>query len=96
MGLRAWPTGILVPLLVMGLAYGAVWAAGVAEFAMPDPLVVTAVGLGVPAWLLAPVAMVIVPLTEQDKNVQPLIHPSLSSGSRPNVAEKRSSAMRCV
>lgn len=36
LGLRAWPAALLVPLLVMGLAYGVVWGAGLATFGTPE------------------------------------------------------------
>jgi membrane protease YdiL (CAAX protease family) len=62
LGLRAWPVAMLGPLLVLGLAYGVVWSTGIARFAVPDRLIDGAAGLGVPVWLLAPVATVIVPI----------------------------------
>ncbi len=62
LGLRAWPVAILGPLLVLGVAYGAVWAAGLAEFAVPDALVDQSAGLGVPVWLWVPFAMIVGPI----------------------------------
>ena len=38
LGLRAWPVAILGPLAVLGVAYGVVWATGLAEFAVPEAL----------------------------------------------------------
>ncbi len=61
LGLRAWPVAILGPLLVLGVAYGVVWAAGLAEFAVPDLLVDQSASLGVPEWVWMPVAMIIGP-----------------------------------
>ena len=46
MGVRAWPAALLVPLLVMGFAYGVVWSTGVASFAVPEKTF----GMDLPLW----------------------------------------------
>ncbi len=61
-GLRTWPVAVLVPLLVLGVAYGLVWATGLAEFAVPDALAEQGAGLGVPVWLWVPFAMIVGPM----------------------------------
>jgi len=62
LGLRAWPVAILGPLLVLGVAYGVIWATGVANFAVPEQPMEQSASLGVPVWLLMPVAAVILPI----------------------------------
>ncbi len=62
LGLRAWPVAILGPLLVLGVAYGAVWGTGLADFTVPDGLVDQSASLGVPLWAWMPVAMIIGPM----------------------------------
>src|SRR5215212_5646023 len=34
-GVRAWGLALLVPFLILGFSYGALWLSGVATFAMP-------------------------------------------------------------
>jgi membrane protease YdiL (CAAX protease family) len=62
LGLRAWPVAILVPLAVLGVAYGVVWATGLANFAMPEALVEQGAGVGVPLWLWVPIATIVGPM----------------------------------
>ncbi len=47
-GLGAWPAAVLVPLLVMGAAYGVVWATGIAPFSVPE----RPFGVEMPLWLV--------------------------------------------
>jgi len=62
LGLRAWPVAILGPLLVLGIAYGVVWATGLAEFSVPEALADQGARLGVPLWLWVPIATIVGPL----------------------------------
>lgn len=50
LGLRSWGLAIGIPTLVMGIAFGIVWATGVATFVAPDPN--NFLGLGLPFWLI--------------------------------------------
>jgi membrane protease YdiL (CAAX protease family) len=61
-GLRAWPVAILVPLAVLGVAYGVVWAIGLAEVAVPEALAEQGAGVGVPLWLWVPIATILGPM----------------------------------
>src|SRR5439155_1384764 len=38
LGIKAWPLAVLVPLAVIGIAYGVVWSIGVAGFSPPAGL----------------------------------------------------------
>ena len=38
LGVKAWPLAVLAPLAVLGVAYGIVWASGVATFTPPAGL----------------------------------------------------------
>ena len=62
LGLRAWPVAILGPLLVLGVAYGVVWATGLARFAVPEALAEQGAGVGMPLWLWVPFALIVGPL----------------------------------
>ena len=62
LGLRAWPVAILGPLAVLGVAYGVVWATGLAEFAVPEALAEQGAGVGVPLWLWVPIATIVGPM----------------------------------
>jgi membrane protease YdiL (CAAX protease family) len=62
LGLRAWPVAILGPLAVLGVAYGAVWATGLARFGVPEALAEQGAGVGVPLWLWVPFALIVGPL----------------------------------
>ena len=62
LGLRAWPAAIGGPLLVLGAAYGVVWFTGVADYALPGQLTDASARLGVPVWLLMPLATIVVPI----------------------------------
>jgi membrane protease YdiL (CAAX protease family) len=44
LGLKAWPLAVLAPLTVLGVAYGIVWASGIATFTPPA-------GLGALEWV---------------------------------------------
>ncbi len=61
-GLRAWPVAILVPLAVLGVAYGVVWATGLANFTVPEALAEQGAGVGVPLWLWVPIATIVGPM----------------------------------
>jgi membrane protease YdiL (CAAX protease family) len=61
-GLRAWPVAILVPLAVLGAAYGLVWATGLANFTVPEALAEQGAGVGVPLWLWVPIATILGPM----------------------------------
>jgi membrane protease YdiL (CAAX protease family) len=62
LGLRAWPVAILLPLAVLSVAYGVVWATGLAEFAVPEALAEQGAGVGVPLWLWIPIATIVGPM----------------------------------
>src|SRR5205823_8574973 len=44
LGVKAWPLAVLAPLTVLGVAYGIVWASGIATFMPPA-------GLGALEWV---------------------------------------------
>jgi len=46
LGVRAWPAAVLVPLAVLGTAYGVVWASGLGTLSVPQ------VPFGFPRWAL--------------------------------------------
>jgi membrane protease YdiL (CAAX protease family) len=62
LGLRAWPVAILGPLAVLGVAYGVVWATGLAEFSVPQALAEQGAGVGMPLWLWVPIATIVGPM----------------------------------
>jgi membrane protease YdiL (CAAX protease family) len=62
LGVRAWPVAILGPMVVLGVAYGLVWATGLARFAVPQALAEQGAGVGLPLWLWVPIATIVGPM----------------------------------
>lgn len=62
LGLRAWPVAVLGPLVVLGVAYGLVWATGLANFAVPEAVAEQGAGVGMPLWLWVPIATIVGPM----------------------------------
>lgn len=55
LGLRSWGLAVVVPTLVMGVAFGIVWTTGIGTFVIPDNIF----GLGIPLWLLTVVLVLL-------------------------------------
>ena len=55
LGLRAWPAALLIPLVVMSVAYGVLWISGLATVVMPS----AAETQGLPVAVFLPVGIVI-------------------------------------